>query len=147
MSIDVNRVTLYGGIATDPCLRETRLTGQSVCNFKLVTNTAHGYGSRRHERSTFHKIVAWGQKGEYCAEFLRRGDRAFIRGELQNVRREDQNGITRLETEIVADKVHGTNKRILMNVLRETVVDIISNGVSPEEIADDIIRHLLIQEK
>lgn len=146
-SIDVNRVTLFGNIATDPCLRETHQTGQSVCNFKVVTNTGHGFGARRKERSTFHKVVTWGQKAEYCAEFLSRGDRVFIEGELQNVRREDTNGITRIETEVVVDKVHGATKRIVVDSFRQTVVDIVANGVNVDEIADDIMKHLHLQEK
>lgn len=104
MADGVNRVFLLGNLGTGPILSETT-TGKSVCNFRMATNSSHGKGEYRRDRTEWHRIVVWGRLSELCAEYLKKGSRIWIEGHLQTREWEDKNGTERVTTEIVATHI------------------------------------------
>jgi single-strand DNA-binding protein len=105
MADGVNKVILVGNLGGDPELRETTSSGKSVCNFRMATNSSHGKGEYRRDRTEWHHIVVWGRLAEMCAEFLMKGSRIYLEGHLQTRKWEDKRGLERRTTEVVADKI------------------------------------------
>src|SRR5690606_39354366 len=54
------------------------------------------------ERTEWHRVVAWANLAEIAEQYLSRGDRVFIEGEIQYRSYEDRDGATRYVTEIRA---------------------------------------------
>ena len=107
MADGVNKVILVGNLGSDPELRETSGSGKSVCNYRMATNSSHGKGEYRKDRTEWHQIVVWGRLAEMCTEFLAKGSRVYLEGHLQTKKWEDKRGLERRTTEVVADKIRG----------------------------------------
>ncbi len=97
----LNRAMLIGNLTRDAELRYTP-GGTAVCNFGLATNrrwtTSDG---EQKEAAQFHRIVAWAQLAELCAQLLSKGDKVFVSGRIQYREWEDSDEIRRQSTEIV----------------------------------------------
>jgi single-strand DNA-binding protein len=92
---------LIGNLTRDPELRYTP-GGTAVCNFGLATNrrwtTSDG---EQKEAAQFHRIVAWAQLAELCAQLLSKGDKVFVSGRIQYRKWEDSDEIQRESAEVV----------------------------------------------
>ncbi len=97
-----NRVELIGNLTRDPELRFTP-TGTAVCTFSIATNRTFVSDGERREEADFHKIVAWNKLAELCNQLLKKGNRVFVSGRLQNRSWQGQDGQTRQSTEIVIE--------------------------------------------
>ncbi|GAK49650.1 single-stranded DNA-binding protein [Candidatus Moduliflexus flocculans] len=99
----LNKVQLIGHLGKDPELRYTS-NGQAVATFSLATNERRKKpNSDEYEDFTeWHNIVAWGRTAEIASEFLNKGKQTYIEGRLQTRSWDDQNGVKRYTTEIVA---------------------------------------------
>lgn len=98
-----NRVELIGNLTRDPELRFTP-QGTAVCTFSIATNrTFVGADGERREEADFHRIVSWNKLAELCNQLLKKGNRVFVSGRLQNRSWEDQSGQQRTMTEIVIE--------------------------------------------
>ncbi len=97
----LNRIMLIGNLTRDPELRYTP-GGTAVCNFGLATNrrwtTSDG---EQKEAAQFHRIVAWAQLAELCAQLLSKGDKVFVSGRIQYRKWEDSDEIQRESAEVV----------------------------------------------
>ena len=54
------------------------------------------------EQVEWHSIVAWKRLAEICGEYLHKGSKVYIDGKLQTRSWEDNNGVKKYTTEIVA---------------------------------------------
>lgn len=97
-----NHVELMGNLTRDPELRYTP-SGTAVCTFSIATNRTYISEGERKEEADFHRIVAWSKLGELCNQLLKKGNRVFVSGRLQNREWETQDGQKRQTTEIVID--------------------------------------------
>lgn len=92
---------LIGNLTRDPELRYTP-GGTAVCNFGVATNrrwtTSDG---EQKEAAQFHRIVAWAQLAELCAQLLSKGDKVFVSGRIQYRKWEDSEEIQRESAEVV----------------------------------------------
>ncbi len=81
--------------------------GNTVANFSITTSeqwTDKSSGEKR-EKTEWHRIVVWRRLAELCGEYLAKGRQVYIEGKLQTRSWSDDNGTTRYQTEIVADKI------------------------------------------
>lgn len=97
-----NRVELIGNLTRDPELRYTT-QGTAVATFSIATNRTYVSEGERKEEVDFHRIVAWNKLAELCSQLLKKGNRVFVSGRLQNRSWEGQDGQTRYTTEIVIE--------------------------------------------
>lgn len=97
-----NRVELIGNLTKDPELRYTP-SNAAVCTFSIATNRTYMVEGEKKEEADFHRIVAWNKLAELCNQLLKKGNRVFVSGRLQNRSWEDQNGQTKYMTEIVIE--------------------------------------------
>ena len=98
----VNKAILIGRLGADPELRYTP-SGAAVVNFNIATDESWTDASGvKQERTEWHRIVAWRKLAEICGEYLKKGSRVYIEGQLQTRSWEGQDGVKRYTTEIVA---------------------------------------------
>ncbi len=105
-----NRVELIGNLTRDPELRFTP-TGTAVATFSIATNRTYIVDGEKKEEVDFHRIVAWNKLAELCNQLLKKGNRVFVSGRLQNRSWEGQDGVQKNTTEIIIeDMILLTNK-------------------------------------
>lgn len=98
-----NRVELIGNLTRDPEMRYTP-SGAAVVTFTVATNRTFVSDGEKREEADFHRCVAWNKLAELCNQLLKKGNRVFVSGRLQNRSWEDQtSGQTRYITEIVIE--------------------------------------------
>ncbi len=102
----LNMVQLIGNLTRDPELRYTP-NGTAVATIGLATNRswAGQDGGARQEETTFHRIVVWSKLAEICGQYLKKGNKAYVQGRLQNRKWTTKEGQERETVEIVADQV------------------------------------------
>ena len=100
-----NLVVLMGNLTRDPELRYVP-SGNAVCNFGLAINRAYKDGNgEKQEDVTFVDVVCWNRLAEVTAEYLHKGNPAFIEGRLQQRSWETEDGQKRHKLEVVAKSV------------------------------------------
>ena len=107
----LNKVTLVGHLGADPELRHTS-NGTAVANFNIATTEKFTDKSgQKQERTEWHRIVTWSKLAEICGEYLKKGKQVYLEGRLQTRTWEDQHGIKRDTTEIIANQMQMLGKK------------------------------------
>ena len=107
----MNKAILIGRLTADPELTTTN-SGVDVCRFSLAINRP--FKSQSGETQTdFLNIVVWRAAAANCHKFLKKGSQCAVVGSIQTRSYEDNNGIKRYVTEIVADNVEFLGKLCL----------------------------------
>lgn len=106
----VNRTVLLGNLGADPDLRFTT-GGEPVAELRVATNESWLDKNRvKQERTEWHRVVVWGAQAENCKKFLHKGSGVYVEGRNQTRSWEDQEGQKRYTTEVVATRVHFTDR-------------------------------------
>jgi single-strand DNA-binding protein len=101
----VNKVMLIGRLGADPEVRYVP-SGSAVANFTLATNRSFkDKEGKIQEQTDWHRIVAWSRLAEFAKQYLRKGMRVYIEGRLQYRDWQDQNGVKRNATDIIANDI------------------------------------------
>jgi single-strand DNA-binding protein len=105
MARSLNRATLIGNLGADPEVRSTS-NGNRVAQFSLATSRSwtDGDGAQQ-ERTEWHRVVVWGSRVEVVKQYLHKGDRVYVEGEIQYRSYEDGEGVTRYVTDINAREI------------------------------------------
>lgn len=78
MSISLNKLQLIGNVGKAPEIRATS-SGKKVANFSVATSRlSHG-----NEVTDWHRCTAWGKTADIVEQYVGRGERVYIEGELQ----------------------------------------------------------------
>lgn len=99
MARSLNRVTLIGNTGADPEVRTTA-GGTKVANVSLATSRKIQRGEEWEERTEWHRLVFWGRLAEVVEEYVHRGDRLYVEGEIR-YGTYDRDGVEVPTTEIV----------------------------------------------
>ncbi len=110
MAGSVNKVILIGNLGRDPEVR-TFQNGGKVCNLRIATSETwkdRNTGERR-ERTEWHSVAIF-QEGlvRIAEQYLRKGSKVYIEGQLQTRKWQDQSGQDRYSTEVVLQGYGGT---------------------------------------
>lgn len=101
MSKSINMVLLLGYVGADPDLKYTP-QGVAVINFNVATSKKwKDADGNMQERTSWHRVVAWRGLAEIAGQYVKKGSRVHITGELQT-RTYDKDGEKRYMTEVVA---------------------------------------------
>lgn len=101
----LNKAFILGNLTRDPELK-TLPSGVAVTTFGLATNRVwKDKNGAKQEDTQFHNIVVFGVQAENVARYLKKGNTAMVEGRLQTRSWDDQNGVKKYRTEIVADRV------------------------------------------
>ncbi|EKD93308.1 MAG: hypothetical protein ACD_28C00181G0010 [uncultured bacterium] len=105
MAMSLNRAQLIGNLVRDPEVRQTS-GGRSVVNFSIATSSRWTDASGQvQEKTEFHNVVVWGKLADICAQYLKKGSKAFIEGRIQTRDWQGEDGVKRYRTEIIADNM------------------------------------------
>jgi single-strand DNA-binding protein len=100
MSEGLNRVFLIGHLGADPELRFTQ-GGQAVLNIRIATSETYLDKDKvRRERTEWHTLTVWGNRGEALAKILKKGARIHVEGSLRTSSYDDRDGNKRYKTEV-----------------------------------------------
>ena len=93
---------IIGNLGADPDVRYTQ-SNTAVANLSVATSERFkdSTGELR-ERTEWHRVVAWGRLAEICQEYLKKGSKVYIEGQIQTNQWEDKNNQKRYTTEIKA---------------------------------------------
>ena len=109
MAGSVNKVILVGNLGRDPEVR--RLTsGDPVVNLSVATSESwrDKASGERKERTEWHRVVIFNENLAKIAEqYLRKGAKVYIEGQLQTRKYTDKDGAEKYSTEIVLQKYRG----------------------------------------
>ena len=110
MAGSVNKVILIGNLGADPEVR-TFSNGGKVCNLSLATSETwkdKNTGERK-ERTEWHRVAIF-QEGlvRIAEQYLKKGSKVYIEGQLQTRKWQDQSGADRYSTEVVLQGFGGT---------------------------------------
>ena len=99
----INKVILIGNLGRDPEMRYTQ-DQSAVATFSVATSDrwTDRTTNERRERTEWHRIVCFRRLAEICGEYLHKGSKVYIEGQLQTRSWEGQDGQTRYTTEVVA---------------------------------------------
>lgn len=103
MAGSVNKVILIGNLGRDPEIR-TFQNGGKVCNLRIATseNWKDRTTGERRERTEWHSVAIFSEGLVRVAEqYLRKGSKIYIEGQLQTRKWQDQSGNDRYSTEVV----------------------------------------------
>ena len=103
MAGSVNKVILVGNLGADPEVR-TFQNGGKVCNLRIATseNWKDRNTGERREKTEWHSVAIFSEPLARVAEqYLRKGAKVYIEGQLETRKWQDQNGQDRYSTEVV----------------------------------------------
>ena len=109
MAGSVNRVILLGHLGRDPETRSFQ-NGGKVCNLRIATSETwkDRQSGERKERTEWHAISIMSEPLVKIAEqYLRKGSKVYIEGQLETRKWQDQSGQDRYTTEIVLRPFRG----------------------------------------
>jgi len=108
--MDLNKAMIIGNVTRDPEVKTTP-SGQNVANFSIATNLVWtDQSGTKQEKAEFHNIVAWRKLADICGQYLKKGSKVYLEGRLQTRSWDDQNGVKKYRTEIIADNMIMLNK-------------------------------------
>lgn len=109
MAGSVNKVILVGNLGADPEVRRLN-SGDPVVNLRVATSETwrdKSSGERR-EKTEWHNVVIFNDNLAKVAEnYLRKGSKVYLEGQLQTRKWQDRDGNDRYTTEVVLQRYRG----------------------------------------
>ena len=109
MAGSINKVILVGNLGADPEIRQTK-DGRPIANLSVATGESwkdKNTGERR-EKTEWHRVVIFNEGLAKIAEqYLRKGSKVYLEGQLQTRKWQDQNGQDKYTTEVVLQGYNG----------------------------------------
>ena len=104
----VNKVILVGNLGADPEARSLN-NGGEVVNMRIATSEQwKDRDGNRQERTEWHRVVIFNENlGRVAKNYLRKGSKVYLEGQIQTRKWQDQSGNDRYTTEIVLQKFRG----------------------------------------
>ena len=98
----INKVIIVGNLGQDPEIKYTA-GGAAVTTLSIATSDSwkDKDSGMDQERTEWHRVVLWRRLAEVAGEYLKKGSKVYIEGQLQT-RKWEQEGQTRYTTEIIA---------------------------------------------
>jgi len=113
MAGSVNKVILVGNLGADPEVRRTQ-DGRPIVNLRVATSESwrdKATGERK-EKTEWHRVVIFSEGLCRVAEqYLKKGSKVYLEGQLQTRKWQDQQGQDRYSTEVV---LQGFNSNLTM---------------------------------
>ena len=104
----VNKVILVGNLGADPEARSLN-NGGEVVNIRVATSEQwKDRDGNRQERTEWHNVVIFNENlGRVAKNYLRKGSKVYLEGQIQTRKWTDQSGNDRYTTEIVLQRFRG----------------------------------------
>ncbi len=109
MAGSVNKVILVGNLGRDPEVRRLN-SGAQVVNLRLATSESwrDKATGERQERTEWHSVVIYNENlGKIAEQYLKKGSKVYVEGQLQTRKWQDQSGVDKYTTEVVLQRFRG----------------------------------------
>ena len=109
MAGSLNKVQLIGNLGRDPEVRNTQ-SGDQIVHLSVATSETwrDRQSGERRERTEWHRVVIFNkQLGDVAKQYLRKGSKVYLEGQLQTSKWTDQEGRDRYTTEVVLRSYRG----------------------------------------
>jgi single-strand DNA-binding protein len=109
MAGSVNKVILVGNLGKDPESRRLN-SGDPVVNLRIATSESwkDKASGERKEKTEWHNVVIFNENLARVAEqYLRKGSKVYVEGQLQTRKWTDQSGQEKYTTEVVLQRFRG----------------------------------------
>ena len=109
MAGSVNKVILVGNLGRDPETRQTQ-DGRPIVNMSVATseNWRDRQTGERRERTEWHRVVIFNERlAEFAQNYLQKGRKVYVEGQLQTRKWTDQSGQEKYTTEVVLQRFRG----------------------------------------
>ena len=109
MAGSVNKAILVGNLGADPEIRRTN-DGKMIANLRIATSESwrDKQSGERREKTEWHRVVIFNESLAKVAEqYLRKGAKVYVEGQIQTRKWQDQSGADRYSTEIVLQGFNG----------------------------------------
>lgn len=107
IDMSVNKVILVGNVGKDPEMKYFD-NDNAVANFSIATNE-RGFttssGTQIPDRTEWHNVVCRRGLAQIAERFVKKGTLVYIEGKIRTRSYDDQSGVKRYITEIVADSL------------------------------------------
>ena len=117
----MQKLTIIGNLTGDPELRTTT-TGNEVCNFTVAVNRRKTANNQTPE-ADFFRVSAWGERGKVCNQYLTKGKKVAVIGQVSARAYTTQDGTARASLEVFAEDVEFLTPK--------------GNGYTPVEVDDN----------
>lgn len=114
MAGSLNKVILIGNLGSDPEIRRLN-SGDQVANLRIATSESwrDRATNERRERTEWHSIVIFNENLiKLVEQYLKKGSKIYVEGQLQTRKWQDQNGHDCYTTEVVLQKYRGELKML-----------------------------------
>jgi single-strand DNA-binding protein len=101
MAGSLNKVMIIGNLGADPEVRSFQ-NGGRVCNLRIATSEQwKDKSGERQERTEWHTVSVFQEPAiNFAEQYLRKGSKVYVEGQLQTRKWQDQQGNDRYTTEI-----------------------------------------------
>lgn len=96
----MRKIFIIGNLTADPVRRQTP-TGTPLCTFTVAVNYKTGTAAK----TDYYKVTAWRALGGSCAEYLHKGDRVSVIGDLSASADIGKDGKVYVSLQVSADEV------------------------------------------
>ena len=110
MAGSVNKVILIGNLGADPEIKRTQ-DGRPIANLRIATSETwrDKNSGERKEKTEWHRVVIFSEGLCKIAEqYLKKGAKIYVEGQLQTRKWTDQNNVERYSTEVVLQNFNST---------------------------------------
>lgn len=99
----VNKVIIIGNCGQEPQVN-LMPTGGAATNLSIATSEkwVDKQTGQSMERTEWHRVALYGRLAEIAGDYVRKGSKVYIEGALRTRKWQDQQGIDRYSTDIVA---------------------------------------------
>lgn len=109
MAGSINKVILVGNLGRDPEIRSTQ-DGREIANLAVATSESwkdRNTGERK-EKTEWHRVVIFNEGlVNVVKNYLRKGSKVYLEGQLQTRKWVDQSGAEKYSTEVVLQGFNG----------------------------------------
>ena len=104
----VNKALIIGNLGQDPEIKYTQ-SGSPVANLSVATSERwkdKNTGEQK-EQTEWHRVVVFGRLAEIAEQYLKKGSKIYVEGQLETRKWQDQAGNDRYTTEVVLRPYRG----------------------------------------
>lgn len=114
MALSLNKVTIIGNVGKDPEIRTTS-DGKEITSLSIATSETwkDKVSGEKRERTEWHRVVVFNEGlVSVVKNFVKKGSRIYVEGNLQTRKWLDNSGIEKFTTEVVLQN-YGANLILL----------------------------------
>ena len=107
MAGSLNKVMLIGNLGADPDLRKTQ-SGDGVATLSIATSESwKDQSGQRQDRTEWHRVVLFGRIADIAGQYLKKGSKILIEGQLRTRKWTNKDGQDQYTTEVVVSGYGG----------------------------------------